>query len=153
MEISEVLNVKSIVVGLKATSKEDVIKQMTEVLSQNGDVSDQIQFFDAVMEREVHATTGVGNGIAIPHGRCSAVKKASIVYAKLAQDIDWESLDEKPVQLVIMLAVPETQGDVHLKILSELAMKLMDEELVDQLKKETDPNEIIGLLSREEDEE
>ena len=153
MEISEVLNVKSIVVGLKATSKEDVIKQMTEVLSQNGDVSDQIQFFDAVMEREVHTTTGVGNGIAIPHGRCSAVKKASIVYAKLAQDIDWESLDEKPVQLVIMLAVPETQGDVHLKILSELAMKLMDEELVDQLKKETDPNEIIGLLSREEDEE
>ena len=153
MEISEVLNVKSIVVGLKATSKEDVIKQMTEVLSQNGDISDQIQFFDAVMEREVHATTGVGNGIAIPHGRCSAVKKASIVYAKLAQDIDWESLDEKPVQLVIMLAVPETQGDVHLKILSELAMKLMDEELVDQLKKETDPNEIIGLLSREEDEE
>lgn len=153
MEISEVLDPKSIIVGLEATSKEDAIQQMVQVLNENGYISDPTNYFNAVMEREAHATTGVGNGIAIPHGRCSAVKKASIAYAKLAQDVEWESLDEKPVQLVIMLAIPETQGDVHLKILSALAMKLMDEELVDRLKREMNPNKIIELLSREEDEE
>ena len=77
----------------------------------------------------------------------AAVKEATIAYAKLAKDVEWQSLDEKPVQLVIMLAIPETQGDVHLKILSELAMKLMDEELVEDLKSETDSNKIIEFFS------
>lgn len=153
MGISEVLNTESIVLGLEATSKKDVINQMTHLLYENGYVNDQKSFFDAVMERETHATTGVGNGIAIPHGRCAAVKEATIAYAKLAKDVEWQSLDEKPVQLVIMLAIPETQGDVHLKILSELAMKLMDEELVENLKSETDSNKIIELLSKEGEEE
>lgn len=73
MGISEVLNTESIVLGLEATSKKDVINQMTHLLYENGYVNDQKSFFDAVMERETHATTGVGNGIAIPHGRLSLI--------------------------------------------------------------------------------
>ncbi|MEG2708332.1 MAG: PTS sugar transporter subunit IIA, partial [Vagococcus sp.] len=77
-----------------------------------------------------------------------AVKEPAIIYAKLAQPVEWQSLDDKPVEVVIMLAIPEAhQGDTHLKLLSEIAIKLMDDELVQELKQEEVPANIIKLFN------
>ncbi|MBO0461984.1 PTS sugar transporter subunit IIA [Enterococcus sp. DIV1298c] len=105
-------------------------------------------YIQSVLEREQHSTTGIGNNIAIPHGKSEAVIEPSIVFARLKQPIDWQSLDEEPVSVVILLAIPESQkGDTHLRILSEIAMKLMDDEITAQLKTETNKEQIAKLLS------
>ncbi|KRK92618.1 hypothetical protein FC08_GL000658 [Latilactobacillus curvatus JCM 1096 = DSM 20019] len=105
-------------------------------------------YVDSVLEREVHSTTGVGNGIAIPHGKSACVNRPAIVFAKMAKSVEWQSLDDKPVDIVVMLAIPDSEkGATHLSLLSEIAVKLMDEDLVEKLKKVTDTNEVVELLS------
>ncbi|MFR3683920.1 MAG: PTS sugar transporter subunit IIA, partial [Enterococcus sp.] len=89
----------------------------------------------------------VGNGIAIPHGKSQAVKEPAIAFARLTKEIEWQALDEKPVSLIVMLAIPESeQGDTHLSILSEIAVKLMDEEVITKLNEATNANEIVEIL-------
>lgn len=148
MNITSVLTEDQMIMNLEKNNQVDVIQSMTDLLVKKNIVTDEKVFFDSVMEREQHATTGIGNGIAIPHGKSDAVKEPAIIYAKLAQPVEWQSLDDKPVEVVIMLAIPEAhQGDTHLKLLSEIAIKLMDDELVQELKQEDVPANIIKLFN------
>lgn len=148
MNITSVLTEDQMIMNLEKNNQVDVIQSMTDLLVKKNIVTDEKVFFDSVMEREQHSTTGIGNGIAIPHGKSDAVKEPAIIYAKLAQPVEWQSLDEKPVEVVIMLAIPEAhQGDTHLKLLSEIAIKLMDDELVQELKQEEQPANIIKLFN------
>ncbi len=148
MNITSVLTEDQMIMNLEKNNQVDVIQSMTDLLVKKNIVTDEKVFFDSVMEREQHSTTGIGNGIAIPHGKSDAVKEPAIIYAKLAQPVEWQSLDEKPVEVVIMLAIPEAhQGDTHLKLLSEIAIKLMDDELVQELKQEDVPANIIKLFN------
>ena len=148
MNITSVLTEDQMIMNLEKNNQVDVIQSMTDLLVKKNIVTDEKVFFDSVMERELDSSSVIGYGIAIPHGKSDAVKEPAIIYAKLAQPVEWQSLDEKPVEVVIMLAIPEAhQGDTHLKLLSEIAIKLMDDELVHELKQEDVPANIIKLFN------
>ena len=147
MKVSEVIDVNQIIIDLNENNQKAVIEKLAEKLDTKGVLSNKKNYIESVLEREVHSTTGIGNGIAIPHGKSDSVKEAAIAYAKLKEPIEWASLDDKPVSIVILLAIPDSEkGDTHLRLLSEIAMKLMDDEIVENLKQETNQAEIINIL-------
>lgn len=149
MELKEVFKEDQIIINLEATTIEQTIKKMTEVLIEKKIISDSKEFIESVLSREEHSTTGIGNRIAIPHGKSNTVLTPAIVYAKLSNPVEWQSLDDNPVENVILLAIPNSEkGATHLKLLSGIAMKLMDDELVERLKNETDKSEIIKLFNK-----
>ena len=131
MNILEVLDVNLIDLHLSATSKDSAIHELADLLDSNGRLHDKAKFIESVYERE---STGMGNYIAIPHGLTDAVKKASVAIGKVTSPIEWESIDDQPVKLVFMLAVPtDNLQNTHLKILSQLAAVLAYEEHIKAL--------------------
>ena len=139
-------------------TKESVIEELAERLYQNGNISSKKNFLDSVFEREKVSPTGLENGFAIPHGKSSAVKKAAFAVARLQQPVEkWESIDpNNKVQLVFLLAIPKAEeGSVHLQLLSELSMRLMDGEFVSGLMEAKSPEQLLQALDqgvRKEDE-
>lgn len=113
---------------LKATNKDEAIKELIEILYEDGKIIDKEKFREAVLKREEEFSTGIGMGIAIPHGKSSAVREASIAFGRSNKGVDYESMDDKPAHLFFLIAVPEESSDVHLKALSEISRKLMHTE-------------------------
>lgn len=147
MSVAEVLDRQQIVIDLEATSKEMVVELLADELDKKGILSNRKAYIHSVLEREKHATTGIGNGIAIPHGKSEVVTEAAIAFAKLKTPVEWQALDDQPVSIVIMLAIPDSEkGNTHIRLLSEIAMKLMDDDFVKALKEENEPTAIINLL-------
>ena len=123
---------------------------MVEQLYADGKVSDKVVFLNDVFEREKEGMTGIGNYIAIPHGKSDAVQITSIAVGRLKNEIEWESLDKKPVKMIILFAVrDEDKTDLHLKLLSEVAMALADDNTLVRLLETNDKQEIVHLLSQE----
>ncbi|AIS51805.1 PTS system mannose-specific EIIBCA component ManP [Thermoanaerobacter kivui] len=121
---------------------------MAELAQKEGKITSVEEYARSVLDREKAYTTGVGNGIAIPHGKSKAVKEAMIVFGKTTDGIEWDSLDGKPVNLIFLLGVPEENVDnVHLKILSQLSRKLMNDSFIEMLKKAVTVEEILNALS------
>lgn len=134
MNILEVLEVNLIDLHLSATSKDSAIHELADLLDSNGRLHDKAKFIESVYERESVGETGMGNSIAIPHGLTDAVKNASVAIGKVSSPIEWESIDDQPVKLVFMLAVPtDNLQNTHLKILSQLAAVLAYEEHIKAL--------------------
>ena len=151
MNFGNVLKKELMVFNLDSTTKEEAIRELSKLLLEHNVINNEDQYIQAVLDRENHSTTGVGNGIAIPHGKSSSVDKTSIVFAKSKQPIEWDSLDGKPVDIIFLLAIKgEDQGDTHLKILSEIAMKLMDDDVVQNLKQAVQPEAVIEILEKGE---
>lgn len=147
MKVLEVLHTDRVDLALEAATKEETIQKVARLFSQGSLLTDEAAFIAAVLEREIHSTTGVGNGIAIPHGKSTAVTEPAIAFARLNHEVEWQSLDEKPVSLVVMLAIPESeQGNTHLAILSEIAVKLMDDDVIRKLNNATKEEEIVEIL-------
>lgn len=140
------LNENLVVFNLKANNKQQVFEKMTNLFFDNKVIQNKSKFIDAVNYREKIDTTGVGNGIAIPHGKSATVKKSAVAVAKLDQNIEWNSLDGKPVKYVFLLAIPESGDKEHLKILSEIAEKLMDENVVNDLHNAKNSKDIINAF-------
>ncbi|MDU7066163.1 MAG: fructose PTS transporter subunit IIA [Lactobacillus crispatus] len=140
------LNENLVVFNLKANNKQQVFEKMTNLFFDNKIIQNKSKFIDAVNYREKIDTTGVGNGIAIPHGKSATVKKSAVAVAKLDQNIEWNSLDGKPVKYVFLLAIPESGDKEHLKILSEIAEKLMDENVVNDLHNAKNSKDIINAF-------
>jgi PTS system fructose-specific IIA component len=148
MEIKDILSKDRIVFNLESDTKEKAIVELSNILMEQGLLSNLEEYIEAVLERETQSTTGIGNSIAIPHGKSKAVTKSAIVLAKTKQEIEWESLDEKPVNLIFLLAISETdQTNGHLKLLSEIASKLMDDDIVSSLQKAQTQDEVIRILN------
>ncbi len=153
MEIKEILKNDNIYLNTSFRTKEEVITFLASELMRKKYISDEKAFYQAVFERENHATTGIGNGIAIPHGKSLAVNESTVVFLKNNFPLEWQSLDDQPVELVFLLAITEAdKGDTHLKLLSILAGKLMDDQIVDDLHKQNNAETIIEILNREESE-
>ncbi|CAM0496383.1 PTS sugar transporter subunit IIA [Thermoanaerobacter kivui] len=128
--------------------KEEAIIKLAELAQKEGKITSVEEYARSVLDREKAYTTGVGNGIAIPHGKSKAVKEAMIVFGKTTDGIEWDSLDGKPVNLIFLLGVPEENVDnVHLKILSQLSRKLMNDSFIEMLKKAVTVEEILNALS------
>ncbi|MHC1683956.1 MAG: PTS sugar transporter subunit IIA [Clostridiaceae bacterium] len=119
--------------NLSATTKLAVIEELIDVLYQDGKLTDKEELKKAVLHRESEFSTGIGMGIAIPHGKCSAVKEAAITFGRSQAGIDYESMDDKPAHLFFLIAVPEDSSDIHLKALSEISRKLMHTDVREQI--------------------
>lgn len=136
MKLSSMTQEKLVFLDVEWTSKEETIKNLVDALDESGVLSSKEEFLNAVLEREEVSATGLESGLAIPHGKSKAVKKAAFAVARLKNKLNtWESLDPtNQVQLVFLLAIPEAEaGTTHLKLLSELSIRLMDQDLRNSL--------------------
>jgi len=147
----ELISPDTICMDLGASTKEEAILKLADMLDSAGKLGSRQDYIKAVMERESLTTTGIGMGIAIPHGKSDAVIETGIAFGKSACGIDWTSLDGQPVQLVFLLAVPEeSAGTQHLQILARLARMLMDDAFRSDLMSATTPAEVLEVISRSE---
>ena len=151
MRISELLQKESMALGRKPQDKADAIGQMVELLAKSGSLEDKKKFKQAILERERLSTTGIGEGIAIPHGKSSAVKRAALAAMVVPQGVDFASADGAPVHLLFMIAVPEEGAELHLEVLERLAAMLMDEDFRKRLTAAKDAAEFLHILSIEEE--
>ncbi|KAA0561243.1 PTS fructose transporter subunit IIABC [Rossellomorea aquimaris] len=156
MRITELLTKDTIQINISSTSKTGVIDELVSVLDKSGKLEDPKEFKQAILNREAQSTTGIGEGIAIPHAKTSAVKAPAIAFGKSAQGVDYESLDGAPAHLFFMIAATEGANQTHLEALSRLSSMLMDSEvrkaLVNASSKE-EVLEIINVHDREDEEE
>ncbi len=148
MNITELLSVNGIKLELTSKTKEDVIKEMVKILADNGKLLDKDKYLQAVLDRESEFSTGIGMGIAIPHGKSSGVKEASLVFGRSLDGLDYESMDDELAHIFFLIAVPEESSNEHLKILSQISRKLMHKELRDSLMNASSAEEIISLLDQ-----
>ncbi|MGT2866871.1 PTS fructose transporter subunit IIABC [Streptococcus fryi] len=150
MKIQDVLNKQVMLLDLQATSKEAVIDEMIASLVANGVVSDSAAFKAGIMAREAQTTTGLGDGIAMPHAKNTAVKAATVLFAKSNKGVDYDSLDGQPTDLFFMIAAPEGANDTHLAALAELSKYLMRPGFADQLRSAQSADEVIAAFDAEE---
>ncbi|HWB53909.1 MAG TPA: PTS sugar transporter subunit IIA [Tepidisphaeraceae bacterium] len=121
MRLTEILKVQNIKVPLLATTKNDAISELVNLLAANGDVTDSKKVLDSVLERETTRTTGIGNGLAIPHGKCNGVKDLVMAIGKAASPIDLQSIDGKPVTLIWLLSSPPDKTGPHIRALASIS--------------------------------
>lgn len=128
MDLAAMVDEKLVSFQMDGMTKDDVMQNIAQLMYDAGVVDDYSSYLTGLFEREQEMVTGIGNGIAIPHCRCSSVKRAAFTFVKLDNPIDWGSLDDEPVKYVIMLAAPDNGDNEHLKMLSLLARYLMDDD-------------------------
>lgn len=134
MRIVDLLDVRSIELNGSATSKEDVLKKMVSLMVNSGKINDEQKYLNGVFKREEESTTGVGEGIAIPHCKSDAVDRPGLAAMIVPDGVEFDSLDGQPVNVIFLIAAPDTKDNVHLDVLSKLSMLLMDEEFINSLK-------------------
>ena len=146
MNVTETLKPDSILINVSAKNQKKVLKLIIHQLYLSGNVIDEKQFLKDVFKRESQGITGMGNGLAIPHGKSKSVTNPVVGIATLKNPIEWESLDDKPIQVVVLLAVPDVTGGSkeHLKLLAEVSKKLANEEILNKLKQANNTQEIIS---------
>ncbi|HEL1933399.1 TPA: PTS sugar transporter subunit IIA [Streptococcus suis] len=150
MKIQDVLKKDVMLLDLQATSKEAVIDEMIASLVEKGYVTDFDVFKTGIMNREAQTTTGLGDGIAMPHAKNAAVKEATVLFAKSNKGVDYASLDGQPTDLFFMIAAPEGANDTHLAALAELSKYLMKAGFADRLRAATNPEEVISVFDEAE---
>ncbi|HHT7773985.1 TPA: PTS fructose transporter subunit IIABC [Streptococcus suis] len=150
MKIQDVLRKDVMLLDLQATSKEAVIDEMIASLVDKGYVTDFDVFKTGIMNREAQTTTGLGDGIAMPHAKNTAVKEATVLFAKSNKGVDYASLDGQPTDLFFMIAAPEGANDTHLAALAELSKYLMKPGFADKLRGVSSPEEVISVFDAAE---
>ena len=152
MKIQDVLNKNVMLFDLQATDKEGVINEMIQSLVDNGVVTDFETFKAGIMNREAQTSTGLGDGIAMPHSKNEAVKEATVLFAKSNKGVVYASLDGQPTDLFFMIAAPEGANDTHLAALAELSKYLMKPGFADKLRQASTPDQVIAAFDAEEQE-
>lgn len=146
-DISQVITKDLISLDLKAKSKNSVIEELTDLLVTHGDVVNKQKFIEDVLVREKEGMTGLGEGVAIPHGKSPAVKNTTIAIGISHNDIKWESLDNKPVNVIILFAVKDTDANtLHIKLLQKVAILLANEDFIENLHIVKTKDELIDLF-------
>lgn len=148
MTVSDVLKSDRIALHLKSDTKESALKELTELLYKSGALTDKDAFLNDVLTRESISTTGIGNGIAIPHGKSANVLETTVAIGRCEKQLEWESVDDKPVNFIVLLAVNENdRTGVHVKLLSQMARKLASEETCRRLVDAKTAEEITSIFS------
>ena len=150
MRIRELLSSQSIALGAKSANKKDIIEKMTVLMEASGNLTDRKQYLKGVLKREAEGTTGIGEGVAIPHAKNAAVKKAGLAAMVLKQTVDFDSLDGEPVKLIFMIAAPDNGENEHLEALSRLSTMLMDDEFRNQLIQAEDTDQFLAIIDKKE---
>ena len=151
MNIQDLLKQDVMLLDLQAQSKEAAIDEMVESLVAHGYVIDFQIFKDGIMAREAQTSTGLGEGIAMPHSKNAAVKEAVVLFAKSASGLDYESLDGQPTDLFFMIAAPEGANDTHLAALADLSKYLLQDGFAAQLRQASSPEQVLALFNQQEE--
>ncbi|PER54556.1 PTS fructose transporter subunit IIC [Bacillus thuringiensis] len=152
MKITELLKRDTVIMDLTASNKEAVIDELVEKLNGANRLNSKMEFKEAILKRESQSTTGIGEGIAIPHAKTKAVKQPSICFGRSVSGINYESLDGQPAHLFFMIAASEGANNTHLETLSRLSTLLMDEGFRKQLLEAKDESELLQLFDEKENE-
>lgn len=148
MKIQDLLRKDVMLLDLQATEKKAVIEEMIQSLVDHAYVTDFEAFKEGILAREALTSTGLGDGIAMPHSKNAAVKEATVLFAKSNKGVDYESLDGQPTDLFFMIAAPEGANDTHLAALAELSQYLMKDGFADKLRQVTSPDQVIELFDQ-----
>ncbi|PEP15612.1 PTS fructose transporter subunit IIABC [Bacillus wiedmannii] len=152
MKITELLKRDTVIMNLTASNKEAVIDELVEKLDGANRLNSKAEFKEAILKRESQSTTGIGEGIAIPHAKTKAVKQPAICFGRTVSGINYESLDGQPAHLFFMIAASEGANNTHLETLSRLSTLLMDEGFRKQLLEAKDEEELLRLFDEKENE-
>lgn len=153
MKITDLMIKETMIMDLKATTKEAAIDELIASLASSGRINDPVQFKEMILLREAQSSTGIGGGIAMPHAKTRAVNEATVVFAKSAAGVDFASLDEEPAQLFFMIAAPEGAGNMHLRTLASLSRLLIESEFIEALMKASTPDEVSALFDAKQAEQ
>lgn len=152
MRITDLLDARSISLQAAPGNKEEALNQAVELMTQRGNISDKAAYRRQVGEREKESTTGIGEGIAIPHGKCAAVSAPGLAAMVILGGVDFDSLDGEPVTLLFLIAAPDTEDNIHLDVLGKLSMLLMDEEFTQRLRGAGSVEEFIKIIDEADEE-
>jgi fructose-specific phosphotransferase system IIA component len=147
MEINNLLTEDLIKLETKAEDKKSILQEMIAKLAKAGKINDQEEFYQTILAREEKSSTGVGNGVAIPHGQSKTVVEPALVFVKSEQGIEFASRDDQLARIFFMIAVPEGGSSDHLSVLSKLSRKLMHQDFRDDLLAAESKQEIINIVT------
>jgi nitrogen PTS system EIIA component len=151
MKITEFLNKQGIKIGLQATEKEDALKELVDVLAQVKDIGDKKSIFKALVERENLGSTGIGQGIAIPHGKTDRVEELVAVLGISHKGVNFEALDGELVYIFFLLVAPKETAGPHLKALAQISRILRDSYFCELLRRCKTPEEVYDMIRKEEE--
>ena len=152
MRITDLLDAKSISLNLSPKSKSEALDMAVDLMVKSGKINDREGYRKQVYLREEESTTGIGEGIAIPHGKCDAVDRPGLAAMVIKDGVDFDSIDGDQVTLLFLIAAPNTEDNVHLDVLSKLSVLLMDEEFSKSLRNAKSVDEFISIVDKADDE-
>jgi PTS system fructose-specific IIC component len=150
MRLTEILKPENIKVPLVATTKADAIKELVDLLAANGQVTDPAKVLAAVLERETTRTTGIGNGLAIPHGKCAGTTDLVMAIGKPAQPIDFQAVDQRPVSVIWMLTSPPDKTGPHIHALARISRLMTIEKFQQALRAAKTSQEVYDAIVAQE---
>lgn len=152
MKITDLIKKDSIDLNIKASTKEEIIQKAVELMSKNGNIVNKDEYLKLVLKREEEGSTGIGEEIAIPHGKGDSISAPGIAAMVIPDGVDFKSLDEKPVKLLFLIAAPNTKDNVHLEVLSRLSTLLMDEKFRKELLDAKSKDKFLEIIDKAEKE-
>ena len=151
MRLTDILKPENIKVPLQATTKNEAIAELVNLLAANGQIKDPKKVLEAVLEREATRTTGIGNGLAIPHGKCSGTPDLVMAIGKPAQAIDFQSIDGRPVSVIWMLTSPPEKTGPHIHALARISRLMTMDKFRTALAAAKTSEEMWEIISKQED--
>lgn len=150
MRLSEILKPQNIKIGIESTTKIDAITELVRLLESTGEITDAKKVLEAVLDREATRTTGIGNGLAIPHGKSPGTPRLAMAIGKPVQPIDFQSIDGRPVSIIWLLTSPPDQAGVHIKALAAISKLMTDDKLRFAMNNAKTPQEIYDIVLKHE---
>ena len=148
MRITDLLDRRSVSLTAAPKTKSETLDMAVDLMVKSEKISDREAYRKQVYLREEESTTGIGEGIAIPHGKCDAVKKPGLAAMVIKNGVEFEALDDEPVTLLFLIAAPNTEDNIHLDVLSKLSVMLMDEEFTESLRNASSVDEFMDIIDR-----
>lgn len=152
MRITDLLDKRSISLDSAPASKNEALDQAVALMVKGGNIRNEEAYRKQVYRREEESTTGIGRGIAIPHGKCDAVINPGLAAMVVKEGVNFDSLDKKPVYLIFLIAAPDTKENVHLSVLSKLSMMLIDKNFTEKLKHAVTQEEFLEIIDEADNE-
>ncbi len=150
MQLTDLLTEENILMPLKCKTRDECIHELIDALNKKQLLADADKAFEAILEREKLMTTGVGNGIAIPHCKHSSCPNFAVAMGIHPDGVDFEAIDKKKVHIIFLLVGPENNPSMHIKLLSRISRLMSNEDLREELKKAKTPQEVLEALKEEE---
>ena len=151
MKITDILDEASIIQDLRSTGKKGILEELSNVLVQGGKLPDRDKVVEVLLEREKLGSTGIGDGIAIPHGKMKGIKALVTSFGRSIKGVNFESIDNKPTHLFFLLVAPENSAGIHLKALARISRLLKDPSFRNRLMEARDRQDLFEIIAEEDE--